>query len=236
MLGWLLMQDVLRYFPNTKAINPQNSYFNFHALSIMNFLRQLAWDSRQLKERIFSTKAIEVALGESLLREISQPLLQFSLLKPTDEDDKGISGCYFAHATFQDFCLADAIVRRLQTNTEETLEFIKQHRYVISYQAVWPLVVGLLRAVSDNEVKLNRFLQALLAEPRESGFYESLLLIRCLEECIDSPVESRNPLIKQLCADLPSLFEEYLEEKGGGIAVPLLQVLRENPRVLERTN
>lgn len=168
--------------------------------------------------------------GIGLTRVESHKLLRFALFKATEQDEVGmVSACYFAHATFEDFCVAYWLAKQFQSERSlpEAKKFVQQNRYNSSYRLVWPFLAGLLRitATADAKEGLKCFFDALSVEPRDLGPYETSIFLACLEECIPAiPVET----------DLTVFFNAY---RFGGKIMPIawLQALKRSPNLLKRT-
>ncbi|MBS0350179.1 MAG: NACHT domain-containing protein [Proteobacteria bacterium] len=204
----------------------------------VEFLETLALEARLSKQSDITAAVLETVLKKcAFSRKITQPVLRIELLKPTTEDTVGISGCYFSHPTLQDFCIARQITKKLlSSDRSEALPLVQEHRYDFQYRLVWPFISGLLYKKSSRNVEI--ILNALLAEPRECGFYEIPILLSCIEECIPAittdsvsvaPMTNSTVLTK-IGIQFKAIFYRLVEEqKGSDIPDTWLEVLSKSP-------
>lgn len=134
-------------------------------------------------------KAREVTLVEHILKGVF-------FKNSGDSEDVSKNHYYFLHLTFQEYFAALYISQDLESHRV----FIAEYKYNQSWQLVWVFLTGLIK---DDEVRLNRFFELLLEEPRDVwGRYEADLLLLCLEACGWS---------NKLKHDFQQLFIQYLQ-------------------------
>ncbi len=129
---------------------------------------------------------------DSLLMDSAK---QSFLLTTSDQNiNQRLNEYNFAHLTLQEYLAAKYIARIIKTNTKliilekdgertsKTIEkFIAEHKYNPRFEIIWPFVAGILK---EDKAALEKFFLNLKDIPHDAvGFYEQLILIRCLEEC-----------------------------------------------------
>lgn len=232
ILKQLAWQFVKKDHPNAR-VEPQNIDKHYVGKALIEVLEELATRGKGSGHSNIEQETLDRAFRAlKLERDVNGDLLNFIFLKPTAEDVNGIvSTVYFAHATFQDFCVAQRLAKQCQIKKKplpkKAKEFIAVNRYQISYRLIWPFVAGLLSIGQANR-GLKKIFDALTAAPQDCGSYQTPVLLSCLEECFASPSGSQS----LVTVNLTEVLESYLSDASPEIPTILLQTLSLCPRLL----
>ncbi|MBA3238305.1 MAG: HEAT repeat domain-containing protein [Parachlamydiaceae bacterium] len=156
-------------------------------------LESMAWEGMREKALFFSfnqgaMRNIYCNSYPSSQAEKREPLFKnmcaSGFLQSTGDNEQFLLNEYsFLHLTFQEFFAARYLVRLLYDNPKEAAKCMQEVKFNPRYKIVMGFVAGLLRKEGGEFHHLNAFF-SLLDTPKDSiGLYETLLKVRCLEEC-----------------------------------------------------
>jgi HEAT repeat protein len=137
---------------------------------VFELLETIAWTKMQEKELVFSLN-ITHELEQNFSYICRSGFLQ------------GMQDSYsFLHLTFQEFFAARYLVRLLKNAPSEAAELIRGVKFDPRYKVVMWFTAGLLQKAGGGW-PIDAFFQVLDSPKDSIGLYETLLKVRCLEEC-----------------------------------------------------
>ena len=182
----------------------------------LRFIQTLAFDAMKSNMILLRPTLLKTAMETTKIsRQKYSRTLNMGILKSVSTQGVGTQveknkDHYFLHLSFQEYFAARYLSNALQTSqTEESIEFIRQQKYNQRHTLLFSFTAGLL-SENRNESCLDLFWDTLLGPPVDLiGIRHMQLAITCMEEIDDtSMVSRRSILLEWIIQCLQCSFDE----------------------------